>query len=58
MNDNWMVGKLVDPPTGWRYGFPRVYNPRPGETFRVWLIRMGYPYKDLELAEKYSRVIG
>jgi hypothetical protein len=56
--DTWMVGKLVDPPSGWRFGFPRVYNPHKGETFGEWLVRVGYPLKDVDLAIRYSRVIG
>jgi hypothetical protein len=46
--------QIVDPPEGWRWGFPRVYNPLPNETYREWLIRMGYK-GDLDLAEKHSR---
>ena len=49
---------LIDPPSGWRYGFPR---PMP-ETFfdegfdmGDWLISCGYPAADVPLALKYSR---
>jgi hypothetical protein len=53
-----IVGKLVDPPSGWMYGFPRKYNPNPGEDLRAWLIRVGYPEKEVDFAMKYLRVIG
>ena len=49
---------IIDPPEGWRYGFPK---PVPAgvlksETLmRVWLIGKGYPTKDVDLALKYSR---
>lgn len=29
------------------YGFPKVYNPREGETLRDWIVRQGYPRKYL-----------
>lgn len=41
--------KFYDPPSGWQYGFPKPFNPRPGESIRDTLIRDGYPP---ELADK------
>lgn len=35
----------VDPPEGWRYGFPRLYDPQSDGTMREWMIRNGYPKK-------------
>lgn len=46
---------IYDPPTGWRYGFPKVYNPLPDETLEQTLIRDGYPEKDAEFASKHCR---
>ena len=46
---------IIDPPSGWRYGFPREYAPLPGESFADTLQRYGYPEADIGLAEKYSR---
>lgn len=46
--------RVVDPPEGWRWGFPKVFDVKPNETFKEWLIRRGYK-GDLDLAEKYSR---
>lgn len=48
---------IIDPPSGWRYGFPR---PVPQEVLGndklgPWLIEKGYPEKDVELAIKWSR---
>lgn len=34
---------LYDPPSGWRYGFPKPYRPIEGETLTDTLIRDGYP---------------
>jgi hypothetical protein len=47
---------MIDPPGGWRYGFPK---PLPDHTpefdLRQWLIDNGYPEADVELALKHSR---
>jgi hypothetical protein len=48
-----------DPPTGWRYGFPREYKPLQGETLEDTLRRDGYPEKELQWgAAKHVRFIG
>lgn len=39
---------LYDPPSGWRYGFPRPYLPLEGETLRETLLRDGYPATELD----------
>lgn len=46
---------FIDPPDGWRYGFPRELDLYPGETVRDWLVRWGYPQEELEFAMKYLR---
>jgi hypothetical protein len=33
----------VDPPSGWRYGFPRLYDPARDGNMRAWMIASGYP---------------
>ena len=33
----------VDPPSGWRYGFPRLYDPQADGDMRAWMIANGYP---------------
>lgn len=33
----------VDPPSGWRYGFPKLYDPEKDGPVTEWLIRNGYP---------------
>jgi len=39
---------IYDPPAGWRYGFPRPYEPLPGETLEQTLRRDGYPQKEID----------
>ena len=40
----WM-GKpyWVDPPSGWRYGFPKLYDPSKDGPIREWMVANGYP---------------
>lgn len=49
---------LYDPPSGWRYGFPRPYLPHDGETLAQTLIRNGYPEAEAEFGSKHCRFIG
>jgi hypothetical protein len=35
----------VDPPEGWRYGFPKVYDPAKDGDMVEWMISQGYPKK-------------
>jgi dUTP pyrophosphatase len=46
---------MYDPPEGWKYGFPKQYLPKDGETVKDTLIRDGYPEKDAEFAGQHSR---
>lgn len=38
----------VDPPSGWKYGFPLVYNPQTDGDVIEWMIRCGYPRDVME----------
>jgi len=33
----------VDPPEGWKYGFPAIYDPEKDGQMREWIVRKGYP---------------
>lgn len=44
---------IVDPPSGWRYGFPKEL--KPGVKYEDLLLQSGYPEKEIEFAVKYSR---
>ena len=44
---------IVDPPSGWRYGFP-CELPK-GKDYVELLREHNYPEKDIELALKYTR---
>lgn len=42
-----MKVKMIDPPSGWKYGFPK---PIPSEEKNVlkWLVENGYPQKEID----------
>ena len=45
---------LVDPPEGWKYGFPAPLQ----SNYRQQLINAGYPENMIEMALRHSRYIG
>ena len=48
---------IVDPPSGWMYGFPKpLPEDRPADwNFRGWLIENGYPEIDADFAVAHCR---
>lgn len=45
-----------DPPSGWKYGFPKLYEPsNPLEPLAYTLRRDGYPADQCEFAAKHTR---
>ena len=50
---------IYDPPSGWRYGFPKPYLPLPGEKLEDTLLRDGYPQYEIDNGgSKYVRFLG
>ena len=45
--------QIVDPPSGWKYGFPKEL--KPGESYEALLRKSGYPEKDIDFAMQYTR---
>ena len=45
--------QVVDPPSGWRYGWPRILTN--DENYEEHLRKNGYPEKDISFAMKWSR---
>ena len=39
---------LYDPPSGWKYGFPKPYKPLSEETLTQTLLRDGYPQYEID----------
>jgi hypothetical protein len=50
MNKLW-----IDPPSGWRYGFPKIWDPVAEPDIKVWLIANGYPEHEVDFALQYYR---
>lgn len=48
--------RWVDPPSGWRFGFPRIYDPLKYGTMEDFLIHHGYPEDGVDFALKHMRV--
>lgn len=46
---------MIDPPMGWKYGFPALYNESKDGSMEEFLLSKGYPLKDLEFALSYMR---
>ena len=44
---------LVDPPYGWRYGFPKI-KPDNVDNLFEWLISEGYPESQIGDREKFT----
>jgi len=45
--------KIIDPPSGWKYGFPK---PIPEDRINdqlVWLVEQGYPQKEIDDLGEY-----
>jgi hypothetical protein len=42
---SWMDAEelMVDPPSGWRYGFPKIWNRKEHPDMTQWMISNGYP---------------
>jgi len=49
-----MKNMWVDPPSGWRYGFPKLY--KKNIPLEQWLIDNDYPKQDVEFALQYLRM--
>lgn len=61
MQDSQKLTITIDPPSGWKYGFPMsvlVSVARNPSLLSIWLLAQGYPGELLELAMKHSRYIG
>lgn len=48
-----MKALIVDPPDGWRYGFPKEL--KDGQDYAELLRQSGYPEKHIEFAMKHTR---
>lgn len=40
--------KMIDPPSGWKYGFPKVFDCPDNKDLFEWLVENGYPKAAIE----------
>lgn len=40
---------MIDPPHGWRYGFPKPLTLGEGQSLQDWLIENGYPQAEIDI---------
>lgn len=40
--------RMYDPPSGWRYGFPKEFKPIPGASIEETLLKDGYPQYEID----------
>lgn len=55
-----IISVSVDPPSGWKYGFPRdidlkTYQSK-DSSLRKWLVSNGYPKEEVEFAMNHLRM--
>ena len=50
-----MTKRYVDPPSGWKYGFPKLlpYPEPEGFDFYQWLVDEGYPQREIDRMGNY-----
>jgi hypothetical protein len=48
--------KWIDPPSGWKYGFPRVFDTEKDGGMHEWLVANGYPREEIEDLGKHFYV--
>ena len=48
---------IIDPPSGWMYGFPRKYDEETDGPMEEFLLHHGYPEHDIDYACKHMRII-
>ena len=40
--------KWIDPPGGWKYGFPKTFDTEKDGDMHTWLVANGYPQEEIE----------
>jgi len=39
---------MIDPPGGWKYGFPKIIPPEHQSRTLTWLVEQGYPQAEID----------
>jgi hypothetical protein len=46
----------VDPPSGWKYGFPKIYDPDADGDLVEWIAKCGYPEAERKSYGQYFHI--
>ena len=44
---------IIDPPSGWKYGFPKPIPEDRRKDSMVWLVEQGYPQEEIDSLGEY-----
>lgn len=44
---------MIDPPAGWKYGFPKPLDKGENQTVIEWLLEQGYPQTEIDSCGDY-----
>lgn len=44
---------IIDPPSGWKYGFPKPIPEERRQDSLVWLVEEGYPQEEIDALGEY-----
>ena len=39
---------FIDPPSGWQYGFPKIYDTAKDGDINQWMVKEGYPQEEID----------
>ena len=43
-----MSKMYIDPPAGWKYGFPKIYDKTVDGDCTAWMLKNGYPQREID----------
>lgn len=46
----------VDPPAGWKYGFPKVFDLETDGDMTKWMLKEGYPQREIDSCGNHFHV--
>lgn len=41
------MATMIDPPSGWKYGFPKLLPESRKKDVKIWLVEQGYPQEEI-----------
>lgn len=47
------MATMIDPPSGWKYSFPKEIPKDRMQDYTTWLVEQGYPQEEIDALGKY-----